>query len=174
VLWVAGDEKRSEHVCFQKRVRVVRLSLAFLLAPAIVAFWLSISMDAVLEHLHWEPSDIANILLGTCWLMDGVAIPYLCALFLGLPYVLIMSARARLNFWTVMAPIAALSLVYALSVYSSLCSFHPAHPFAEAVGALQIPAVIGSGLCFYLLGVWRLRGRREPGQGDSRGGGQEG
>ncbi len=156
------------NVCSHKWIGGIRLSIAFLLAPAIAAFWLSISMDAVLRHLGWEPSDLANISLAMFWFMNGVVMPYLGALFLGLPYVLIMSSIARLNFWTVMVPITALSLVHGAVVYASLCSFHPAHPLAEAVAGLQVPGAIVSGLCFYLLGVWRLRGPSAPSHVDPR------
>ena len=58
----------------------IRLTLAFLLAPAIVALWLLISIEAVLMHLGWEASDTANIFLGMSWFMDGVVIPYRGAL----------------------------------------------------------------------------------------------
>jgi hypothetical protein len=155
-------------MCLDKWIRGIRLSLAFLLAPAMTAAWLSISMDAVLKHLHWEPSDIANITLGMCWFTCGVVLPYLGALFIGLPYILIMSASALLNFWTWMALVTPLSLVHAAIMYWFLCSFHPSHPLAEVVAGLLVPGTIVSGLCFYLLGVWKPLARHAPNRSDSQ------
>jgi hypothetical protein len=66
-----------------------------------------------------------------------------------------MLGRGQVGFLAVMIPTLGLSLVYASIVYSSLCELHPPHPLAENVAVPQIPAVLLSGLCFYIIGIWK-------------------
>jgi hypothetical protein len=137
----------------------LRLFLGFLVAPAIVGMWLSISMDAVLAHLGWHPSDIANIMLALCWFEVGVLEVYFVALFVGLPAVLAMLNKGCLRFRWIMLPAVVLAPVYAANVYASLCWGRPTNPFVGIVAALQVPGVIVSGLCFYFISAWKLQKR---------------
>jgi hypothetical protein len=135
----------------------LRLFLAFLLAPAVVGIWLSVSMDKVLAYLGWHPSDIANIGLAMCWFEVGVLEVYFIALFFGLPAVLAMLNKGCLSFRWIMVPAVVLAPVYAANVYCSLSWGRPTNPFVGIVAALQVPGVILSGLCFYFIGAWKLQ-----------------
>ena len=139
----------------------IRLFLGFLLAPAIVSVCLVTSLDMVLARLGAHPDGPTNVMIGAFVGVVGLVVPYLGALCLGLPYVIILLGRRWLNFRAVMIATLIFALVYPAIVYLSLCdTLHPSHPLAEAVAAPQIAAVLLSGLCFYFIGVWELR--KEP------------
>jgi len=142
----------------QKWLKVIRLFLGFLLAPAVVPFCLCLSLDFVTWQLTSSPgvqiNDVGMLMLGMFALTVGMGLAYFGALCFGLPYVLIMLHRGRLNFRDVMAPTSALSLVYCGIVYASLINYS----FAGIIAALSVPAVILSGLSFYFISVWRSDG----------------
>jgi hypothetical protein len=139
---------------WQRWLKGIRLTLGFLLAPAVVSICVSTSADRELARIGAHPSGPAGIMLACC--VGGLMVlPYVGTLCLCFPYVLIQMARGRLGFWAVMLPTLVFSLVYAAEVYSSFCDFHPPHPVAENVAVRQIPAVLLSGLCFYFVAVWK-------------------
>ena len=143
----------------QKWLKVIRLFLGFLLAPAVVPVCLCLSLDFVTWQLTSSPgvqvNNVGMVMLGMFALNVGMGLAYFGALCFGLPYVLFMLHRSRLNFRAVMAPTAALSLLYCGVVYASLINHYS---FADVVAALSVPAVILSGLSFYFISVWRSYG----------------
>lgn len=148
----------------QKWLKGIRLFLGFLIAPTVVPLCLCLSLDIVTWCLTSSPgvqvNDVGMAMFALFVLNVGLGLAYLGALCFGLPYVLFMLDRDRLNFRAVMAPTLVLSLVYCGVVYASLRDYYS---FAEAVAALSVPAVILSGLSFYLIGVWRSYGSTVPG-----------
>jgi hypothetical protein len=143
----------------QKWLDGIRLSLGFLLAPAIVSISTCRTLDVVLDRLGAHPDGPANIMLGAFAVVVGLGVPYCGTLCLALPYVIVLRGRGRLNLRMVMIATLIFSLVYAAVVCLSLGDMHPPHPLAEGVALPQVPAVIFSGLCFYLIGVWKLGSR---------------
>jgi len=129
-----------------------RLFGGFLLAPALVPLTLRASLDAVIAYFGVTLSDIAVEALSMFVWTFGVGMVYVCVLCFGVPYIVLIRRAGRLNFRTVMAPILLLSWVFSVVVYASL---QGDYSFAASVAALCVPGVVLSGLCFYLLGVWR-------------------
>jgi hypothetical protein len=153
---LGGAEKETGGMSVHKWLSGIRLFLGFLLAPAVVCVSLGTTLDRALAQLGAHPDGPANIMLGSFVFIAGLLVPYLGAWGFGLPYyAVVMLGRGRVGFLAVMIPTLIVSLVYALMVYSSLCDFHPPHPLAENVAVPQVPAVILSGVCFYLIGVWK-------------------
>jgi len=145
----------------QKWLKGTRLFLGFLLAPAIVPLCVCLSLDLVTWQLTSSPgvqvNDVGMVLLGMFALNVGIGFAYFGALCFGLPYVLFMLDKNRLNFLTVMAPTVVLSLIYCGIVYASLKNHYS---FAGVVAALSLPAVILSGLGFYFISVWKPYGSK--------------
>ncbi len=145
----------------QKWLKSIRFFLGFLLAPAIVPYCLCLSLDLVTWQLTSSPgvqvNDVGMLMLGIFALNVGMGFAYLGALCFGLPYVLVMLGRSRLNFRAVMAPTVVLSFVYGGIVYASLVNNYS---FAGLVAILSVPAVILSGLSFYFISVWRPYGSK--------------
>jgi len=110
----------------KKWLKGIRLFLGFLLAPAVVPFCLCLSLDLATWQLTSSPgvqvNDVGMVMLGIFALSVGMGLAYFVALCFGLPYVLFMLHRGRLNFRDVMAPTVVLSFVYCVVVYASLIS----------------------------------------------------
>ena len=143
----------------KKWLKGIRLFLGFLLAPALVPFCMCLSLDLATWQLTSSPgvqvNDVGMVMLGMFVLNVGMGLPYFGALCFGLPYVLFMLHRDRLNFRAVMVPTLVLSLVYCGIVYVSLINNYS---FAGMVAALSVPVVILSGLSFYFISVWKSYG----------------
>lgn len=148
----------------QKWRKRIRLFLGFLLAPTVVPLCLCLSLDIVTQRLTSSPgvqvNDVGMVVLGLFVLNIGFGLAYFGALCFGLPYVLVMLDRGRLNFRAVMTPTLVLSLVYCGVVYLSLKNHYS---FAEVIAAISVPAVILSGLSFYFISVWRFSEYAVPG-----------
>jgi hypothetical protein len=81
----------------------------------------------------------------------GAMLAYLGTLLFSLPCALIMLDKGRLNFVNVMVATVLLALVYCLVLNVILIRIYT---FIPNVVAWSVFAVIVSGLCFYLIGVW--------------------
>jgi hypothetical protein len=76
---------------------------------------------------------------------------YLCGVFFGTPYVLLIRKVGPLNFWAFATPILWFGLVF-LVLLSAISG--TAMPFIEGI-LVFLPAVFLSVSCFYFIGVWR-------------------
>jgi hypothetical protein len=137
-------------------IKLVRLTLACFLAPAMEVIWFHAFLTIVDPYfvVHYPgPSPIGA---GFQYGPIELCVPCCCTLFLLIPYVLVMLARDRLNFRTVMLPTVVMAMVYGLLVYASLHSDNSEkYPWiAQTMGMLSTLGVILSGLCFYFVGVW--------------------
>lgn len=139
----------------RKQLKGLRILLGFLLAPAILSLSLFASLHIVLAWLGANPDGPAKIVLGLLAMGTGLGVPYAAAFGFWFPYFMLLGQK-RLNFRTVMIPTLIFAFPYSAIVYLSFSMMRPPHPFAEAVAVPQIPAVILSGLCFYLLSVWKI------------------
>ncbi len=143
-----------------KSVNGTRLALAFVLAPIITVVWEGFSLDAVTAWFGGRADGPAGVMLGAFLIVVGFAVPFFFLLIIGLPYVLLMLRLRRLNFGTLLLPTVASSLIYGWVVYASLSpQRHPAP--ARMMGITAVAGVIVSGLCFYLVGVWKNGQKRQ-------------
>jgi len=144
-------------------VRGVRLFLGFLLAPAIVPVSIWLAAGKVLADFESRPGAHVNapamVVLFVILFGVGFVMVYFGTLCLGLPYVIRLIQKGQLSFRNIMVVVLPLSLVYAGIVYVALSPMIPRDPLAWFVAMCSIPAVIMSGLCFYLISVWRPLGR---------------
>jgi hypothetical protein len=70
-----------------------------------------------------------------------------------------MLDKERLNFLNVMASTMLLALIYYVALKTVVEQFYAVVP---NLAIYSVPAVIVSGLCFYLVGVWNPSRRRRP------------
>ena len=152
-------EADAKSVQFSNTIGCRRLFAALFLTPLVMAIWLGESFDATVAHYGGNPDGPARVMLGAFLIMIGFGVPFLCLLFLGLPYTLIMAKAGRLNFLAILLPTLPIAVLYSLLVYSSLNPDRFAAP-ARMMGLAAVPGVLVASLCFYLVGVWRNTARR--------------
>lgn len=132
------------------------MALGFLLAPAIVPYWLLVSLDYIRAPIiatGYRPSDLSELVFAMGWGNVGIGGAYFGAWFIALPVtvMILISDKVKLNFRVVMIMTLVFSAVYGWVVYTSFVGHYW---FAEGWAAISVPGVIASGFCFYLIAVW--------------------
>lgn len=145
-----------------KWIKGIRLALGLLLAPAVAPFWLAVLLCYEMwMDPSWGENGAAFAMFSWLLLTCGARLAYLGALLIALPYALVMLGRKQLSFVSVMVATELLAPVYCLALNVTM-SRH--YVFVPNVVAWSVPAVVVSGFCFYLIGVWEptSRHKNEP------------
>lgn len=145
---------------FWKCIRAIRLIVGLALMPVLLMRWQHVVVYAVMARLGMHPDGPAIIGLGVILIWTGLVVPLAGVSWLALPYVLHTLEEDRLGLRAVLVLTLTLAAAYALAVYAVVGSY--GYPwFREAVALLSVPGMILWGLCFYVIGVWRLP-RKKP------------
>jgi len=140
-----------------KRRRDIRLLLGFVLAPAVVPLASVLCGWGFVRHYGGIGTDVDSLapFLRFSFRIELPAV-YFLTLLCAVPYVLSLRDRGVLNFWMLLTPLT----VVACSLVILVCIAAPSFKYHAACAAVGITA---AGLCFYLLGLWRLPGRTQWG-----------
>jgi hypothetical protein len=150
-------EADLKSIRFANTIRYFRWSVAFVLTPVFIFFWLCFSLDIVMARFGMNPDGPARIILGAFLITMGFVGPFVCLLGVGLAYSFVVRI-GRLNFLMVMVSALPAALIYGLIVYASMQpNRYPAFAWTMALAAAL--GVQLAGPVFYVVGVWRNTGK---------------
>lgn len=129
------------------RLDPLRLVLGFLLTPAITPILAVVAAYVVTEEHNGECPFGYMVLFAIFY---GLPLSYICAVVLGIPYVLVLQEIGHLNFWTIMAG------AYGVWVGATALLLRPQPGLFTLQAAVVIASLVGmllAGALFYLVAV---------------------
>lgn len=138
-----------------KRYKLIR---GFLIAPIVapisfLIFIRSLILGCPILGIKINPA--SAVVFPRAAIVFGIPASYICAIVIGLPYVLFMRKRGLLNFKTIMIPTIAFAILFAVLSRYIWTGVTNEIWFGWSVYVFigTGPWIILSGVCFYLLSV---------------------
>lgn len=142
--------ERNEAMGWRRMVGEARLSLGFVLAPAVVPVVVAVCLEPLLSWFRPHGSNVAIGMFGVFTVVAAAVVAYVLGLALGYPYVCRKRDEGRLNVWIVTKGTLKLALGYsALAVAIPLIS--GSFILAGAMVVMMLLAFTLAAVCFYLI-----------------------